>query len=215
MWEDIQSAQQRNAGAAWLLTFTDLIGLLLCFFVLIFSTKTLDVRAWDTFRGTMRGTFSKAEAIELQRPDQLNNADELAKASQSVLPYLEKVFARRVADDVVWASVKGSYDKKTDQLVYELPRVLWDKDRLSVVGAAALDRIAAQMRNWRNTMVLQVKINGDTDVVSAIARAEGVRARLVEQGVKELRRIEILPSGGKEPLFFLMIHGEKSLCLGC
>lgn len=215
MWDDMPVANPSASSANWLLTFTDLIGLLLCFFVLIFSTKTLDVAAWDVFRGSMRGTFARAEAVVFERPDQLNNADEIAKASRSVLPYLEKVFAKRVANDPVWSSVKGGYDKKTDQLAYVLPAGLWQDGKLSETGAEAVDRISVQLRNWRNMMVLQARVSDDADMADVVTKLETMRQRLLAQGVTELRRSEVVGNGGKDVEFKLIVHGEKSLCLGC
>lgn len=215
MWDDLPAVTDNKSSANWLLTFTDLIGLLLCFFVLIFSTKTMDVGAWDVLRGSMRGAFSRAEAVVFEHPDQLNNADEIAKASRSVLPYLDKVFAKRIANDPVWASVKGGYDKKTDQLAYVLPAGLWRDGGLSETGVGAVDRLAVQLRNWRNMMVLQVRVGSEADVGLAVGRLEAMRERLMAQGVTELRRTEVVGAAGKDVELRLVVHGEKSLCLGC
>ena len=43
---------------AWLLTFADLISLLITFFVLLYSMKVVDTQKWEEMKGSFAGVFS-------------------------------------------------------------------------------------------------------------------------------------------------------------
>ena len=45
-------------AAAWMNTFSDLMNLLLCFFVLLFSMSTVDAEKWDAVAKSFQSTFS-------------------------------------------------------------------------------------------------------------------------------------------------------------
>lgn len=47
---------------AWMATFSDLMNLLLCFFVLLFSMSTMQQDKWDAFVASMKNTFSIFDA---------------------------------------------------------------------------------------------------------------------------------------------------------
>ena len=70
---------------AWMATFSDLMNLLLCFFVLLFSMSSVDQAKWDAMAQSLASTFSIFQAGSLSFGDgtllsngasQLNNLDE-------------------------------------------------------------------------------------------------------------------------------------------
>ncbi|MCR5267385.1 MAG: flagellar motor protein MotB [Lachnospiraceae bacterium] len=50
--------EEPKAGAAWLNTFADLMNLLLCFFVLLFSMSTIDAQKFEAIAASLSESFS-------------------------------------------------------------------------------------------------------------------------------------------------------------
>lgn len=53
MVEDIQMPKDEPPKAAWMVTFTDLVSLMLTFFVLLFSMSSLQMDEWDAMIDTL------------------------------------------------------------------------------------------------------------------------------------------------------------------
>lgn len=51
-------AEESSAGSPWLNTFADLMNLLLCFFVLLFASSTVDADKYEQIVTSMSGSFS-------------------------------------------------------------------------------------------------------------------------------------------------------------
>ena len=50
--------EEVKAGAAWMNTFADLMNLLLCFFVILFSMSTIDVQKFEAIAASLSDSFS-------------------------------------------------------------------------------------------------------------------------------------------------------------
>ncbi|WFR54971.1 flagellar motor protein MotB [Anaerocolumna sp. AGMB13025] len=53
-----KKAEEASAGAPWLSTFADLMNLLLCFFVLLFASSTVDAEKYEEIVASMSSSFS-------------------------------------------------------------------------------------------------------------------------------------------------------------
>lgn len=53
-----KKAEESSAGAPWLNTFADLMNLLLCFFVLLFASSTVDAEKYEQIVNSMTNSFS-------------------------------------------------------------------------------------------------------------------------------------------------------------
>ncbi len=68
MEEQVQKKKEEQASAGWIMTFADLMSLLMCFFVLLLSFAELDLNKFKAIAGSMRLAFGvqreiKADAI--------------------------------------------------------------------------------------------------------------------------------------------------------
>lgn len=52
-----KKAEEQGAGSPWLSTFADLMNLLLCFFVLLFASSTIDAEKYEQIVNSMSNTF--------------------------------------------------------------------------------------------------------------------------------------------------------------
>ena len=65
-------------GANWMVTFVDLVSLLLAFFVLLFSMTSPEAPKWESFTASLRSSFStdsNIRARELQMPESVEAED--------------------------------------------------------------------------------------------------------------------------------------------
>ena len=53
-----RNGRGNTQGGTWMVTFVDLVSLLLAFFVLLFSMTTPDAPQWEAFTASLRSTFS-------------------------------------------------------------------------------------------------------------------------------------------------------------
>ena len=71
-----QNDGQQESGSSWMLTFADLLSLLLAFFVLLFSMSTLEIENWKSVVTTFTEEFNPSDqdltVSEESSPDQVN-----------------------------------------------------------------------------------------------------------------------------------------------
>ena len=76
MSEEESSKEEQDAGApAWVMTFADLMSLLMCFFVLLLAFSEMDVQKFKTLSGSMKQAFGVQREIR---------ADEIPKGTSIV-----------------------------------------------------------------------------------------------------------------------------------
>ena len=78
----------------WLLTFADLVSLLITFFVLLYSMKVVDVQKWDELKGSFSGVFSIREPIYKVSPDKDTSVEKIDPLKSDSLEYVEKLLSR-------------------------------------------------------------------------------------------------------------------------
>ena len=83
MSDEEQTVQEENTGApAWVMTFADLMSLLMCFFVLLLAFSEMDVEKFKQLSGSMKHAFGvqrDIKADEIPRLKVLNKLDQVGK----------------------------------------------------------------------------------------------------------------------------------------
>src|SRR4051812_10920108 len=75
IWDDIQAPKWQANRTAWLLTCVDLTSLLVGFFVLFFSTQSLQQDQWQALNGGFQARFAPSTAVVVEAvPDGVDNA---------------------------------------------------------------------------------------------------------------------------------------------
>ncbi len=134
-----KSNTQGASNAGWMLTFADLLSLLLTFFVLVFSMSTLQFDSWKDVVKTMRDEFNpNYSAITLRefentqpvarranRGLNLNYLKVLVERDLSRIPGLASAMVQREADRVVISLPASSlFEPKSGQFVEGAPSLL-------------------------------------------------------------------------------------------
>ncbi|MBI3709272.1 MAG: OmpA family protein [Proteobacteria bacterium] len=159
--EPITMPPTRSAGAPiWLLSFTDLVSLLLGFFVLLYSMTSLDNGKWRQIAANLA-----IVAVPDAREDAAVRGSERNLAVAPVrhavdLDYLAAVLRQKTADDPVLS--KATIHRLDDRLVLSLPSdLLFTSNRAELErrGQAALFALGGVLRNIGN----QVDVHGHAD----------------------------------------------------
>ncbi|GAA0603047.1 flagellar motor protein MotB [Caenispirillum bisanense] len=150
MDEEIDSGD--SGTAAWMVTFADLVVLMLTFFVLLFSMTTMKTDTWDA----VSRAFSRTQQTEPQAPVS-DRSMEFNIAARDVpvamnLTYLEAVLHETLAADPLLSRARLSV--AGDRLVLALPAdVLFGADgAFSPAGEASLASLAGKLANLSNAI---------------------------------------------------------------
>ena len=181
--------------AAWMLTFTDLVSLMLTFFVLLYSMSSLRIDKWEEMVDTLTQTLNPSKVETTDAATAEFNIGTIFRKSASNLDYLYGVLERGMQGNEVLAASQMMLLE--DRLVITLP-----SDLLFPPGSAempadtrlALHDLGSQLRNVGN----QIGINGHSDPSApsantgynsnwelSLARAIAVSNALKESGYAE------------------------------
>ncbi|MCP5405119.1 MAG: hypothetical protein H6922_02720 [Pseudomonadaceae bacterium] len=209
VFEPRVSGEAANSSR-WLITFADLVALLLVFFVLLFSMKEIDRDRWEELTGSFQGVFSPRDAVVWQRPDNFFNAEKRnTYVANDALMYLNKLFVQRMKDDAVWSTVEGVLAEDGGELYLPMPRAL------AAAGVEADDetkdalaRLAGLVRNWDNRLSLRVvqPLDGMTAPFAAAVMMQG---ELVRQGVALKQAAWWPPEAGMPAGTWLVVGGPE------
>lgn len=179
----------RRRSAVWLITFTDLVALMLAFFVMLFSMSTLDGVKWRQFAGAPSDSLEQAASgtparasrnIALADPERGRDLDYLATLLTGQL-----ASEPRLADAIL--------QRRDDRVVISLPDgLLFEPNGAtpSERAGAALFSLGGILRNLPN----RIEVEGHTDPnppdpdryasnwALSLLRAEAVAAALRQAG---------------------------------
>ena len=163
MWEDDDDAPASAGAPAWMVTFADLMSLLLCFFVLLLSFSTMDVIKFKAIASSLQATLgaeagtlivldTMAPAIEQPEPElPVLTPDEGKLAEQSVEPPPEPATEMPSADLMTAAQVLAAQEQAdTEQLAHDLATALTEEIVANRIELVAEGR----------TITLRIRENG-------------------------------------------------------
>ncbi len=145
---------------AWMLSFGDLVSLMLVFFVMLFSMSTLEQEEFEAIVSALAQQFNPASEMTRPKPSVDMDIPKIDLAKAYSLDYLRTLLGQKMADDPVLKQVV--LHQLHDRLVISLP-----SDDLFDVGGVTLNSkardsvglIGDQLRHLGN----RVEVNGHTD----------------------------------------------------
>ena len=145
---------------AWMLSFGDLVSLMLVFFVMLFSMSTLEVEEFEAVVSALSQQFNPtAEAIR-PKPTVDFDIPKIDATRAYSLDYLRALIGDKLAEDPVLGA--SAIHRLDDRLVISLP-----SDNLFLPGNAQLNRDAlgslALFSDLLRFLSNQVNVNGHTD----------------------------------------------------
>ncbi len=198
-WLDSESfdADGGPGTSTWLVTFTDLIGLLLAMFIMIFAMSNLDSNRWQSMMGALDSTSGQPGGPQRVRPAAESTVPPLVELPGEDLDYLSSLLRERMDGDPVLA--EGILQSLEDRVVLSFPGELLFAPGAVEPGTAAreaLFRLGGLLRNLDN----RVEIAGHADPTAppegfesnwelSLARALAVARLLREAGYIEALRL--------------------------
>ncbi|WP_282607979.1 flagellar motor protein MotB [Pelagibius sp. Alg239-R121] len=117
-----EAPRPSNSSTAWMVTFTDLVALMLTFFVLLYSMSRLDVVQWQNLTGSLaRSLDSVTESTAVKPKAQLDIAP-VRFVPGADLDYLANVLSERLRTDDTLS--QALFRNQGDRLVISLPDAL-------------------------------------------------------------------------------------------
>ncbi len=154
------STHNRPDRPLWLLTFADLVALLLAFFVMMFATQKVEQLPWRALVESLSRSLNPDHAARKSEPSARRNIRQLAADRAVDLGYLEKLLRGKTAVEPALRAVR--IRRGEDRLTIEL-----SADSLFPTGSATLTpgarrvifSLAGILRNIGN----RIDIHGHTD----------------------------------------------------
>lgn len=192
---DEEEIKTEKPNMDWLLTFADLISLLICFFVLLYSMKVVDTQKWDELKGSFSGVFSIREPIFHVKPNQDSAVEKIDPFKADNLDYINTLLNTRFKQNAVLNQASIQKDADTNSLIISLPtNVLFEAGSVTVKdeGVMSLAEFGDSLRHLDN----RIEIAGHTDPFPtntsdfptnwelAMVRAINVANVLQDQGIE-------------------------------
>ena len=160
--ETEDTPEARGPSKAWMVTFTDLVSLMLTFFVMLFAMSNVKVDKWDSMIDTLSQSLNASGTKAVVVSSAEHNVATIVRKQAINLDYLASVLEKTVAEDELLAHSRIM--RLEDRLVIALPGdLLFAPARadLSETAREAVFNLGGVLRNIGN----QIGINGHTDPV--------------------------------------------------
>lgn len=165
-WNKQELAEQ---GGVWLITFTDLMALMLTFFVLLFSMVDPQEKQWEEFTGSLAPRNGSFEGQSLNRgPQDAINVARINYSRALDLTYLESLIRTLLAEEKGLEMIMVS--TQSDALVLSIPgRQLFEAGQADIAdeGRKILSLLSETLGRLKN----RVEIVGHTDAGPVISPA--------------------------------------------
>ena len=197
---DSNAATQDETSVGWIRIFTDMVALLLSFFVMLFSMSAVPVNEWETTIDILEEALNLTSEEEKDPTEDYNISSVLLERARTNVNYLLPIIEPKIKQDEI---IKDSpIILLDDRIVISLSGDLLfasGKAELTEKGRKALFNLGGVLRNIRNTIGVygyseDEKFDRDkysSDWELSLARAVSVANELKRAGYME----EILSFG--------------------
>lgn len=187
------AGQEQISGDAWMVTFTDLVALMLTFFVLLFSMSRVDEVQWQNLKDSFALGLDRVSEFKVPMPEEELDIKRVTALPGDDLGYLASVLQQHIAD--IPALSESLVENQGDQLRL----ALWvdrlfepSGESLTVEGDAVLFAIGGFVSSLANGIEVAGYVappkTGPTEREkawgAALARAQSVASRLTSAGYR-------------------------------
>lgn len=186
------SPSSTPGNAAWLITFTDLVALMLTFFVMLFAMSNVKIDRWNEMTDALSKSLNPARATLSTSPTAQYNISSAFRTRAINLDYLFAVLESKIGNDPTLE--RSRLTLLEDRLVISLP----GEDLFSYGGAAlsddaqrALFALGGVLRHVENQLAVvghalpQAATGYSTEWELSLARAIAVANALTKAGYNE------------------------------
>lgn len=156
----LKPATDNSGQYRWLITFADLIALLLAFFVMLFSMKVVDPEPWENMTNSLIARLNPDFAWESLATLSDLDATSIPAKDAADLDYLKAVLTEKIRNDPLLS--QALFTRRNDRLIISL-----QADSLFSTGSASLGEDARAalyaMGDTLRHISNRVEVNGHTD----------------------------------------------------
>lgn len=152
---------EQQGSPAWLITFTDTMGLMLTFFVMMYAMSVPEDKAWKEMTDSVQSSFNRFYGAAYNRGQEDSTAIERWRFSKGLdLDYLQNLFRTLIEQDKTLKDVRIM--QVEDGLIVSLPdNLLFESGsaKITPAGLRALYTLGASLDRIKN----RIEIIGHTD----------------------------------------------------
>ncbi len=208
-----------SASQTWMITFTDLIALMLAFFVLLFAMSQVEQKKWQGLVDSLNADLNGLKPVESVKLALDYHPEDEALVPGADLDYLLSVLRQQIAAHALLA--RGTIRRLPDRLVVSLPADLLFRANATTLVPGAKNTgfaLGGVLRNLNNRIDVVARVgHGDraqgrrSDWQLALARATlftgmltraGYRGPIIARGIVESRAGPQAPASSAEPGWF-------------
>jgi flagellar motor protein MotB len=175
--------------ASWMITFADLLGLMLCFFVMVYASRAVPERQWDDMREQVAGQFNQPTTL----------IGSTAQPVEDEGLYLETWLQARIAEQ---PELNGVLVERTDRgISLRLSRSM----ELTVTASKLLVGVVERVDH---PLLLVLPAGTVDDLNSAAEKARTFKSALVAAGLKQQVDIVLDPLSTDPALVLSLEQGR-------
>lgn len=153
-------AEQGSGTQSWMITFADLVALLITFFVMLFAMSQVEQRKWQNLVNALSNRLDLVREIEVALPTENRDVESVQTLPGSNLDYLAALLEEHLAAEPLLG--EALLQRRPDRLVISLPSLL-----LFPSGAADLDpegeRVVFALSNLLRNLNNRIEVTGSAD----------------------------------------------------
>lgn len=181
-------AASRNNPNGWMVTFTDLVALMLTFFVMIFAMSTVKTEEWQSLTDSLRENLSTVVAPPPAAPTIRLDVPSPEVTPGANLDYLAEVLRAQLSEGPLFDET--TVRRSTGEVIVSLPAdLLFDTGDYALTDRAsrAVFALGGVLRNVSN----RIEVTGHADPRQPVARYPSnwelslLRARSVAEALRE------------------------------
>ena len=175
----------RQKSNVWMVTFTDLVALLLTFFVMVFAMRDVEEDTWQTITNSFVTALDSMHEVRVTTPRFNLDVERVVRTEGEDLNYLYAVIENLLDEESLTSS--ATLEARTTGVAIQAPRsrlLAAGQQSLSEEGEALMFHLAAVLGNLPNALELVVEVPGassdDTPRMEAWAEALRIGGLLAE-----------------------------------
>jgi chemotaxis protein MotB len=185
----------KKANPTWLVTFVDLISLLLAFFLMLYSMSSIKTKEWAAFSASLEKIKLETPNKKVGSKENLTSAVSVANSPGLDITYLRSVIESAISSDPLLSFIRFNY--KGDKLILSFPSSLIFQPGSAVLlpkGRSALFLLSEKLSNLDNKIALvghsdpdPISVNGKyrNNWILSLVRASAVANSLIKAGYRK------------------------------
>lgn len=189
----------------WMLTFADLLSLILCFFVLLFAMNAVELKSWDKVVTSLSDRLNPAVAKTRSQPSEYNHDAQVMRAEGTKIEYLATLIAEKISDDPILA---GAHVRLLeDRVAISVPADLLFYDGSSQIADQTVFKALNDLASTLSMLDNEVSVVGYSEGLQKAGDVNNSRWELSLERALTIARI-LRQSGYRKPLA-AYAYGER------